>query len=282
MAPEPFEVTARSGNVLRGDTQGEGPVILQLHGLTAARRYVVHGSRQLEREGFRSIAYDARGHGLSDPAIAGDAYNYPALAADLADVVAAVADQPVVLAGHSMGAHTIARFALDHPEAIAGLVLAGPAARGVPASPESVAYWDRLSNGLREGGVDGFIAAYDDERLHAEWRETLLRLARTRLALHSDLGAVADALAQVPRSRPFDGIDSLAAIEPPALIVASRDEADSGHPYAIAEAWAEAIPKASMICEEEGESPLAWQGGKLSREIAAFARTPAVVDRIVA
>jgi hypothetical protein len=25
-----------------------------------------------------------------------------------------------------------------------------------------------------------------------------------------------------------------------------------------------------MIGEEEGESPLAWQGGKLSREIAAF------------
>ena len=39
-----------------------------LHGLTATRRYVVMGSRLLERSGHRVIAYDARGHGRSAPA----------------------------------------------------------------------------------------------------------------------------------------------------------------------------------------------------------------------
>ena len=51
----------------------------------------------------------------------------------------------------------------------------------------------------------------------------------------------------------------------PALVVASHDEADPGHPYAAAAAYAEALPRARLISEEEGESPLAWQGGKLSR-----------------
>ena len=56
----------------------------------------------------------------------------------------------------------------------------------------------------------------------------------------------------------------------PALVVASRDEADPGHPYDVAAAWADAIPGAELVVEEEGESPLAWQGGRLSREVADF------------
>ena len=58
--------------------------------------------------------------------------------------------------------------------------------------------------------------------------------------------------------------------EVPALVVASHDGADPGHPRAVAEAYAERLPRARLIGEEEGESPLAWQGGKLSREIADF------------
>jgi hypothetical protein len=30
------------------------------------------------------------------------------------------------------------------------------------------------------------------------------------------------------------------------------------------------MPKSTLINEPEGESPLAWQGGRLSREIGAF------------
>ena len=44
--------------------------------------------------------------------------------------------------------------------------------------------------------------------------------------------------------------------------------------------WTERIPNARMISEDEGESPLAWQGGKLSREIAAFCEEPAVAERL--
>jgi hypothetical protein len=35
-----------------------------------------------------------------------------------------------------------------------------------------------------------------------------------------------------------------------------------------------------LISEAEGESPLAWQGGRLSREIAAFCATPGVAERL--
>ena len=65
----------------------------------------------------------------------------------------------MVLAGHSMGAHTIAALALSRPERIAAVVLIGPVALGDPPTPETLAYWDALADGLAEGGVDGFLAA---------------------------------------------------------------------------------------------------------------------------
>ena len=56
----------------------------------------------------------------------------------------------------------------------------------------------------------------------------------------------------------------------PTLIVGSRDGADPDHPLAVAEEYARRIPDARLAVEEEGESPLAWRGGALSREILAL------------
>ena len=99
----------------------------------------------------------------------------------------------------------------------------------------------------------------------------MLRFTRERMLLHRHPQALARALREVPRSRPFESLEDSTALEVPALVVASHDEADPGHPYAVAEAYAAALPQARLISEEEGESPLAWQGGRLSREIALCA-----------
>ena len=41
--------------MLKIDDSGTGPPLVLLHGLTATRRYVLHGSRLLAREGFRLV-----------------------------------------------------------------------------------------------------------------------------------------------------------------------------------------------------------------------------------
>jgi pimeloyl-ACP methyl ester carboxylesterase len=274
----PFEV-ARDGAVLAGEADGDGPPILLVHGLTATRRYIVHGSRALPRAGFRTIAYDARGHGVSDPAPAGGGYGFDDLAADLAAVIEAQAPgERCVLAGHSMGAHTIAALALEDPDRLAGIVIIGPATLGGTPDEASLAYWDALADGLESGGVEGFVASYDRD-LDPAWRDTLLRITRERLSRHRHPEAVAQALREVPRSSPFDDVSELELTDIPALVVASHDEADPGHPYAVADAWAERLPRGSLISEPPGASPLAWQGGRLSREIAAFCNAPEVAAR---
>ena len=239
-----------------------------LHGLTATRRYVVMGSTALERAGHRVIAYDARGHGESDPA---QPYDYPALVADLLGVLDERGIDRAVLAGASMGAHTAVRAALDTPQRVAGLVLITPAF--LPDEPTDLERWDALACGLREGGVEGFVAAYRDwpqagePEVPAAMRATVLTVLRQRLGRHEHPEAVADVLEQVPRSAPFDDAADLRAIAAPTVVVASRDEADPGHPLHVGEAWASAIPGAQLRTEDPGKSPLAWQGGQLSRVI---------------
>jgi pimeloyl-ACP methyl ester carboxylesterase len=241
---------------------GDGIPVVLLHGLTATHRYVVMGSRALERSGHRVIAYDSRGHGRSEPA---EPYDYPSLAADLGRVLDERGIDHAALAGASMGAHTLLRFALEHPERALALVAITPAYD--PADfPGDLERWDALADGLERGGVEGFVEAYGP--IAGPWAETTEKVLRQRLSLHEHPEAVAQALRQVPRSRPFESLDELAALSMPVTIVASRDEADPGHPLSVGEAYARTIPGARLVTEDEGNSPIAWQGGQLSRVIA--------------
>jgi pimeloyl-ACP methyl ester carboxylesterase len=264
----------RDGVVLSGEESGSGPAIVLLHGLTATRRYVVMGSRALERSGHRVIAYDARGHGRSTPALDPRGYGYEELSEDLAAVLDGRGVARAILAGASMGAHTAVRLALERPERVAALGLITPSFDpDEPRTPDAFARWDALAQGLRRDGVEGFVRAYDLDTVPPAWRETVERALRQRLSEHEHPEAVADALEATPRSLPFEDMRELARLEVPTLVVASRDEADPGHPLAVGERYARAIPHAELAVEDAGpppRSPLAWQGGQLSKALAGL------------
>jgi 3-oxoadipate enol-lactonase len=131
---QPFMVE-RDGQELDGEAVGKGPAIVLLHGITASRRYVVHGSKVLPRAGHRTVYYDARGHGESGPAPQGSGYTYRELVPDLAAVIdAQAADGRPVIAGHSMGAHTVVAYALEYAERLAGMVVIGPSSSPTASS----------------------------------------------------------------------------------------------------------------------------------------------------
>ena len=273
MPPEAVGFSTGSAPAIRGEAVGEGAPIVLCHGITATRQSVIHGSRRLERAGHTVIGYDARGHGESDPAPAGAGYGYPELRGDLAAVIDEQAGGgPVLLAGHSMGAHTAVGFALEDPARVAGLVVIGPAYDGeIGEGP--LRYWDGLAAALEQDGIDGFLAYIDRvQGIDPRWRESVLRFTRERMERHRHPEAIVAALREVPRSRPFGALAELEHLAAPTLVVASHDDADPGHPYAVAAAYAARIPGARLTSEPEGQSPLAWQGGRLSREIEAFYR----------
>jgi len=72
---------------------------------------------------FRTIAVSQRGHGDSDKPDRG--YTVRHFADDLNGLLDALAIRRAVIAGHSSASVVARRFALDHPERVAGLVLEG-------------------------------------------------------------------------------------------------------------------------------------------------------------
>lgn len=269
MEPAPFQVvrpTPGAGSVeLEGESAGEGPPIVLLHGLTATRRNVVQGSRHLVRRGYRLIAYDARGHGDSSPA---PRYEYADLVDDLAAVLDHLEIERTALVGSSMGAVTAMAFALDQPERTAALVQITPAYVGHARSEDG--NWEQLASALEDRGVEGFVEAAQPDDMPERWSEVTRAATRQRMERHRRPEAVVRALREVPRSVAWEGLERLADLRVPVLIVGSRDDSDSLHPLAVAQEYERRLPDAELAVEEPGSSPLAWQGSRLSGVIGDF------------
>lgn len=269
--PIPFAVDRGDGLLLSGESAGDGAPLVLAHGLTATRRNVVQGSRHLLGRGRQLIGYDARGHGDSSPAPDPDAYEYADLAGDLEAVLDLHGIDRAPVAGSSMGAATAVRFALMHPERVSALVLITPAYRGPgELGPDALAHWDRLSAALATGDVAAFVDASGANDLPERWREPARLATRQRIERHRHLDAVARALHVVPRSQAFASLDELERLEAPVLVVGTRDDADPGHPLATAEEYARRLPRGELIVEQPGDTPLAWQGARLSRAIGDY------------
>jgi pimeloyl-ACP methyl ester carboxylesterase len=268
MEPASFTVQRGSGVVLDGESAGDGPPIVLVHGLSATRRNVVQGSRALLKRGYRLIAYDARGHGSSSP---GPSYEYPQLVEDLEAVLSHLEIERAALVGSSMGAATTMAFALGQPDRVAALVQITPAYTGYARTGDVDGdAWERMAAGLENGGIDAFVEAAQPENLPDNWRAIAREATRQRMERHRHPEAVAQALRQVPRSVAWKGLQPLEQLDLPVLIVASRDEVDRLHPLGVAEEYARRLPNAELVVEDKGSSPLAWQGARLSGVIARF------------
>ncbi len=92
-----------------------GPAVLLMHGWTETIAYWTYVVRELERHGIRSVVPDLRGHGQSARAAGGD-YSLARFGEDVEAVLATCvpAGQRAVVAGHSLGAMSIAAWAENH------------------------------------------------------------------------------------------------------------------------------------------------------------------------
>ncbi len=109
--------------VLRGDTRGEGSVVVLLHGGGQSRHSWRQLARDLAARGHTAVTYDLRGHGDSDWSPTGT-YAFTTHALDLTAVLAQVG-QPALLVGASMGGIAALLAAGGHqpPPLVRGLVL---------------------------------------------------------------------------------------------------------------------------------------------------------------
>ena len=106
--------------VEQGDPGG-GAVVF-LHGFTDSWRSYESVLPNLPKF-IRAFALSQRGHGDADRPETG--YRPQDFARDVADFLDAHELERAVLVGHSMGGSVAQRFAIDHPERLAGLILVG-------------------------------------------------------------------------------------------------------------------------------------------------------------
>jgi 3-oxoadipate enol-lactonase len=102
---------------------GDGPPVVLLHGFACGKRMWFHQTLALKNR-FRVVAYDQRGHGLTDaPAVATD-YSAALLARDLVGVLDGLKIERAAIVGFSLGGGPALALAAAKPERVSRLVLA--------------------------------------------------------------------------------------------------------------------------------------------------------------
>jgi pimeloyl-ACP methyl ester carboxylesterase len=145
--------------VEQGDPSGV-PVLL-LHGYTDSWRSFEPVLPYMP-DSIHAFAITQRGHGDADRPATG--YRTRDFAGDVLAFADALGLGPVVVVGHSMGSTNAQRFAMDHPDRVLGLVLAGSFAT-FRDNPAVVDFWESAISQLEDPIDPSFVREFQESTL---------------------------------------------------------------------------------------------------------------------
>ncbi|ARJ05212.1 alpha/beta hydrolase [Humibacter sp. BT305] len=231
----------------------EGPLVVQLHGLTSSRTRDALLGLDLGRSlrAHRILRYDARGHGRSTGSTSKGDYGWQALAGDLLALLDHIAPgERVHGVGPSMGTGTLLHAAVQDPERFATLTLVTP-----PTA------WKRRK---------------EQAAVYLRNADQVERLGTVALVESGSTAPVPPALADAPLTRPtvaedllptvlrgaaktdFPPKKAIKRIETPTLILAWTG--DRTHPVKTANTLAELLPHSRMVLARTPYGVMAWPG----------------------
>lgn len=142
------------------------------------------------------LAVDLPGHGISDPAEAGD-YAPAAVAAEIWSIIDALELSPLVIAGHSYGAAVAIALAAERPGDVAGILLVDPGTDLRLEPPEEI-----------EAFLDALAAESYQETITSHYETALQGSSKTTR------DSVLTALAETPREVVVGALSSLPSFDP--------------------------------------------------------------------
>ncbi|KAL8460376.1 hypothetical protein ACS0TY_032056 [Phlomoides rotata] len=142
---------------------GSLSAVVFLHGFPEIWYSWRHQMIAVAKSGFRAIAPDFRGYGLSDPPPQLEDATFSDLIADLLALLDALALSKVVLIGKDFGARIAYLFELLHSERVSGIITLGvpfvPPAR--PAIPKHLPEGSYISRWQEHGRAEADFRRYD-------------------------------------------------------------------------------------------------------------------------
>lgn len=233
---------------------GQGPVVFELHGLSASRansRAMALDFSEVAGRGRRLISYDARGHGRSSGTPDPEDYTWASLATDLLALTDHFSPEaPVAGIGSSMGTGTLIHAALRAPDRFDRLVLTAPPTAWDTRAAQAGMY-RTMAELVEASGVealDGLMGQVPVPPVF-EGLESFPPSPDIEAALLPTVFRGAG-LADLPP------LESLRAITQPTLILAWTG--DPGHPVVSAERLAETLPNATLEVAATHEEFLQW------------------------
>lgn len=154
--------------------QGEGPLVLLLHGFPESWYSWRHQFSALAEAGYRVVAPDQRGYARSDRAASAEEYTLPHLVGDVTALIGALGAEDAVVVGHDWGAPVAWTTALLRPGLVRAVV-------GLSVPPLPPAGMPSIESSRRTYG-EGYYQVYfqepgkADAELSADPASTLRRL----------------------------------------------------------------------------------------------------------
>jgi pimeloyl-ACP methyl ester carboxylesterase len=129
--------TVDTGEVrIRCAVEGEGPLVILVHGFPESWFSWRRQMRPIAQAGFTACAIDVRGYGASDKPWPVEAYDMENLVEDVCAVARALQDwAPAILVGHDWGAPIVWNTALTRPDRVRAVAGLSVPYFGVPSRP---------------------------------------------------------------------------------------------------------------------------------------------------
>ncbi|WP_051325377.1 alpha/beta fold hydrolase [Glycomyces tenuis] len=233
--PEPRHI-AVNGVRLAYDDVGKGPAILFIHGFMFDR--TMWRGQVVGLEGWRRIAPDLRGMGLSEAAE--DGYSMNVYADDLAALLDALDIGRTVLCGLSMGAYVAFEFLRRHRRHVAGLIVLD--ARTEADSAERKASRNDMIARVRNGDASGLADELASKFL-AEGSPAGVRRRLGQMMERPSATGIIEAL-EAMRDRADSTPLLQSIVDLPTLLLIGTD--DTRTPRASMQAMADEIPEATF------------------------------------
>jgi non-heme chloroperoxidase len=247
--------------VEQGDADGV-PVVM-LHGVTDSWRSFEPVLPHLP-DSIRAIAVTQRGHGDAPKPDAG--YLIEDLAEDVVELLDDLGIGRAIVTGHSMGAWVAQRVAIDHPERLLGVVLAGSLGGTVADDPEFVAFAEEMAT------VQDPIPA----ELAREFQESTVATPLSPEALDTFVAESLKLPARVWRAAfggfvELDQAEELAGVNTPALLV--WGDRDAFTPRGTQDALLETLAESRLVVYEGVGHAVHWeQPERFAADVVEFSR----------